>query len=271
MEPISGFCDAHCHLRGPGEAGAALAAARRAGVRAVAVWGTEPRDWIRPDGAAVPEGLVVRQGFGLHPWKLAAPLPAGWEVRLEEELRNDSALCVGECGLDFRPGMPPRELQLATLRVQWELARRNDRPISLHAVRARGALLERVRDWGPVRGQLHAFEGSPEIARELARAGFWFSVGPGLLRPSRPASAVRALFDALPRGRVMLETDSPEPGDLPAFAAGLAEALGMDVGELAASAARSLEAWLDGREGAWAFPPTNAERGSIRSRSRPAG
>ena len=46
----------------------------------------------------------------------------------------------------------------------------------------------------------------------------------------------------------MLETDSPEPGDLPAFAADLAEALGTDVGELAASAARSLEAWLDGRE-----------------------
>ena len=242
----AGLVDAHCHLPASAAdgAGAALAAARRAGVRAVAVWGTEPGDWIRPDPGAVPAGLVVRQGFGLHPWKLSGPLPAGWKERLEEELRNDPALGVGETGLDFRPGMAGRALQLEVLRVHWGLARKHDRPLSLHAVRAHGALLPLMREWGAVRAQVHGFEGSPELAPALCREGFFLSMGRGLLRPTRPDSFARALLAAVPRGRAMFETDSDGPAGLRAVVEGIASRSGIPFGELADDGARSARAFL---------------------------
>ena len=234
----AGLVDAHCHLPAPDGVGAALAAARRAGVRAVAVWGTEPGDWIRPDRTAVPEGIAVLPGFGLHPWRLSAPLPADWRERLEEELRNDPALGVGESGLDFRPGRADRSLQIEVLRVHWELARRFDRPLSLHAVRAHGALLPLMREWGAVRAQVHGFEGA------LCRAGFFLSFGRGLLRPSRPASFARAVLAAVPRGRAMFETDSDGPARLRAVVEGIASRAGVPAEELAADGARSARAFL---------------------------
>ena len=158
--------------------------------------------------------------------------------------RLDPALGVGETGLDFRPGMAGRALQLEVLRVHWGLARKHDRPLSLHAVRAHGALLPLMREWGAVRAQVHGFEGNPEIARALCREGFFLSMGRGLLRPTRPDSFARALLAAVPRGRAMFETDSDGPAGLRAVVEGIASRSGIPFGELADDGARSARAFL---------------------------
>ena len=217
-----------------------------AGVAVVADWAVGPEDWLGVGpGAdlsvtdytrdpAVRDCARVLRGWGFHPWRVGDTLPQDWVAHLEEGLCNDDRLMVGEVGLDLREGQPPLALQLEVLEPQWRLAQRYDRPLSLHGVRAAGELLRCFDQWGPVRAQLHAFAGSPELAREFARRGAWFCVGAGLLR--KRAEQVRLLWQALPTGRTMLETDSlglDRPASLPRLGARLAEPLGVAPAELA--------------------------------------
>jgi TatD DNase family protein len=267
--------DAHVHLNDAGfsKAGwsreALLREAFAAGVAVVADWAVGPEDWLSREGgdddgvAVVPHagsqhgGFSSSQGYapscirahclrgwGVHPWRAGDPLPTDWAAHLEDGLRKDDHLMVGEAGLDLREGQPPLNRQLEALEPQWRLAQHYDRPLSLHGVHAAGELLRCFDRWGPVRAQLHAFAGSPELAREFARRGAWFSVGVGLLR--KRAEQARLLWQALPPARTMLETDSfgsHRPAYLQDLGALLALHFGIEVAELAdrtSAAAREL-------------------------------
>lgn len=203
--------DAHAHLQDPrlgeGVAGLMVRAAE-AGVRHVVCCGTAPDDWDRVLGLAASHPPLIPM-LGLHPWKVAEA-PHGWAEQLEV-LATRHPVALGECGLDFgQEG--ERGAQEAALRFQLRLAKRLDRPVALHCVKAHGRLAELLREEGlPAAGGLiHAYSGSAEMARVFQDLGLHLSFAAGIARPgNRKASAV---VRAVRPDRLLVESDTPDQG-----------------------------------------------------------
>lgn len=186
-------CDAHTHL------GAIDPAADRSLCCA-----TRPADWPALAALATADPRIT-PAYGLHPW-YAAEAEGNWLAELENYLKAGPC-CAGEMGLDLARPAPG---QAEVFRAQLELARKYDRPAVIHCVRAWGKLLEILRAVRPGRFLLHAYGGSPELVKELAALGAYFSFGSELL--TRPGS--RAAHDTVPPDRLLYESDGrPGPHD----------------------------------------------------------
>lgn len=194
--------DFHCHIdlfQNPLDV---LAGVEARGVHVLAVT-TTPKAW-RGTRKLIGDRARVRIGLGLHPELV--PERHG-EVALFAHLLTE-ARYVGEIGLDGSPHMRGSfALQDATLRrMLGHCADFGGRVMSLHSRRAASGVLDAL-EANPDAGTpvMHWFSGT---GRELDRAislGCWFSVGPNMLNGIRG----RALAAAMPRDRVLTETDAP--------------------------------------------------------------
>ena len=205
--------DSHAHLDAsefdPDRA-EVLRHARDAGVGDVLVPAVTADGWPKlHELCAADAGL--HPAYGLHPCFLSRHADDDL-ARLEGWLDGHPAVAVGECGLDhFEPGLD-RARQLRLLQGHFELARRFDLPLVLHARHAFAQVIEALRVFGkPLRGVVHSFSGSLEQARELYRIGF--SVGIGGPATYERAQRLRRMVAALPAECLLLETDAPDqPG-----------------------------------------------------------
>lgn len=155
----------------------------------------------------------VYAAAGLHPEDCAG---AG-----EAELAAIRALCgrekvvaVGEVGLDYYwKENPPREFQQEIFRRQIELAIELDLPLIVHDREAHGDCLAIVREYPEAGGVFHCFSGSPEMAEELLRRGWYLGFdGPITYKNARRAPEVAAVT---PLERMVVETDSPYLSPVP--------------------------------------------------------
>jgi TatD DNase family protein len=253
--------DTHCHLDKPefdADRGAVLERARAAGVSEIVVPAIGPDGWAAL-AAWAPRTPGVHFGLGIHPQLLPELDPASDDrvvAQLEAALARGGAIGIGECGLDAKSAEPgagpwpaPLGRQVRILRAQLALARRHQLPVMLHCLRAHDALHALLRDEPPAAGGvLHSYSGSAEQVAGYAALGLWFSfAGPITYeRARKPAAAAQAV----PRDRLLLETDAPdqtprphrgrnEPGFLAATAVALAAAVGLSPPELDALTTRN--------------------------------
>lgn len=198
--------DAHCHLGFADDAASVAEQARSQGVM-LASMGAVPEDFESECETAAPyENVIV--GVGLHPWWAAGARDGN---RLEMLLAAiERTRIVGEVGLDFSGAFASaRDDQLAVFRaVASACAREGDKTLSVHAVRAAGAALDILEESGALRSctcVIHWFSGgSEELSRAIA-LGCSFSVGERMLATRRG----RAYARAIPKDRILLETDAP--------------------------------------------------------------
>ena len=161
----------------------------------------------------------VRVGAGLHPWWVEEG-PAG-EAAVERAVANAAASrYVGEVGLDFGPKhVATHGAQVAAFdRIVAACAAEGGKVLSIHAVRSAGTVLDVLERYGVLDGSaciLHWFSGTSDELQRAAKLGCFFSVGPHMLASKRG----RAYAQAIPRDRLLLETDEP-PEAGPAVPAG---------------------------------------------------
>lgn len=124
--------------------------------------------------------------------------------------RPDRLCAIGETGLDFvrSRDSDQRDHQVAVLRGHLDLARATGLPLTLHCVGAHGPMLEILLERATPPSVMHAYSGSAEHARRLARAGHYVSFAANLLRPN--ARKVIEAARAVPRERLLIETDAPD-------------------------------------------------------------
>ncbi len=236
--------DTHCHLDAAAfdaDREEVLDRARGAGVTDVVVPAVEPAGWERLLAfAAAHPG--VHAALGIHPQALPGIDPADDDrhlADLERLLGRGGAVAVGECGLDGPTAAngAPLDRQRAVMRGHLAIARRLGLPVLLHSFRVPDAMREDLeRDGLPGGGVLHSFSGSAEQVPALAALGLHFSfAGPVTYESARkPLDAARAV----PRDRLLLETDAPdqtphphrgsrnEPARLPLVRDAVARAIG---------------------------------------------
>ena len=143
---------------------------------------------------------------GVHP-EDALGLPDDWLEQVEAMTHHPKVKAVGEIGLDYYWQEVPRDLQKEVFRAQLALAQRLDMPVIVHDREAHADTLAIVREFPGVTGVFHCFSGSPEMARELLKMGWYLGFdGPVTYKNARRAPEVAAVT---PLDRMLIETDSP--------------------------------------------------------------
>lgn len=201
--------DAHCHLQAPElfpTLGNVVEHAVAADVDQMVCCGTSPSDWERVLAISKDFPQVIPM-LGIHPWFVTD----GWKTdfqRLETLLCEYPDAGLGETGLDFQSRFKNREVQEVCFAAHLDLARKLNRPVAVHCVRAWGRLLETLRVHPAPHIQLHAFGGSVELIAELTRMNCWFSFCGSVTNPH--AKRVRTAAEAVPAERLLIETDAPD-------------------------------------------------------------
>lgn len=243
------FVDSHCHLdfaAFDSDRDRVVARSRAAGVSQFVIPGVAVGQWQRcADLCASTSGIYF--AAGIHPWWLGESAPQDqWQDRvlptLEFMLARPACVAVGECGLDAAIDTP-MALQLQALDWHLALAREHCLPVILHCVKAHNPMLAALSRHPGVRGVVHAFSGSPELARQYWQKGFYLGVG-GVVTYPRAQKTRRALA-TVGSEALLLETDAPDmplsgqqgmrnsPEQLPLVAAELAQLRSQTVEDIA--------------------------------------
>ena len=207
--------DTHAHYddsRFDGDRDAVLAALPEAGVELV----LDPGCDLPSSRAAA--ALAERYGHvyaaaGIHPENCAGFQDADLAA-LRQLLAQPKVAAIGEIGLDYYwAENPPRDFQQMVFRKQLALAEELDLPVIVHDREAHGDSLSIIREFPAVTGVFHCFSGSPEMAEELLKLGWYLGFdGPVTYKNARRAPEVAAVT---PLNRMVAETDAPYMAPVP--------------------------------------------------------
>jgi TatD DNase family protein len=192
--------DAHCHLdQYPDPA----AIAREAQSRGVTIVGVTALPSHFAAGRSHARSLPnVRLALGLHP--LLAEQHEG-ELELFERLLPSTSY-VGEVGLDgSRHGRASYDTQVKTFRFVLACVRVTRKLLSVHSRGAEDHVLSLLEEFDVRPVVLHWYTGSSRAAEIAVRRGHFFSVNSAMIA----SRSGQRLLNALPRDRILTETDGP--------------------------------------------------------------
>lgn len=127
--------------------------------------------------------------------------------------KEEKVVAIGEIGLDFHYDFSPREEQIYAFRAQLELARELNLPVIVHDREAHGECLDIIRDFPEVKGVFHCYSGSPEMAKELVKMG-WYLGFTGAIT-FKNAKKAPEVISVTPNDRMLIETDCPYLAPVP--------------------------------------------------------
>ena len=128
--------------------------------------------------------------------------------KLEEAIKDERVLAVGEIGLDYFWDTSYNELQKACFIRQIELANKYNKPIITHVRDAHDDALELLLNHPPIKGGImHCYSGSLENAKKLEPLGFCFAFGGPLTYPDLEEG--RDIIENMPLSCILVETDCP--------------------------------------------------------------
>ncbi len=155
----------------------------------------------------------VYAAVGIHPEDCADFQDSDLE-ELRRLLTRPKVVAIGEIGLDYYwEENPPRDFQKEVFRKQLALAAELNLPVIVHDREAHGDSLDIIREFPTVTGVFHCFSGSPEMAAELVRRGWYIGFdGPVTYKNARRAPEVAAVVSL---ERMVVETDAPYMAPVP--------------------------------------------------------
>ena len=126
---------------------------------------------------------------------------------LVDFIKNNKVYAIGECGLDYYWDSTYKAEQKELLKLQCELAIKNDLPIIIHMREATKDTYDILKEYKGLRGVMHCYSGSYEMALEFIKLGFYISLGgPVTFKNAKEPKIVAA---NIPLDRLLIETDCP--------------------------------------------------------------
>ncbi len=181
------------------------------GVHKVIEIACNPADFDKAKSLADSYGCIYLN-FGIHPEYASAWADADLSF-LREYLKHPKCVALGEIGLDYYWEPYDKEAQIKLLHRQLDMAMELDIPVSLHIRDAYGDAMEVLRDYPGLKGVMHCFSGSAEIAERCVKMGLYVAFGGSLtFKNNKKAPAAAAV---VPPDRLLLETDCPYMAPVP--------------------------------------------------------
>ncbi|GLI68941.1 hypothetical protein VaNZ11_013370, partial [Volvox africanus] len=185
-----------------------------ANVRALVVTGT----CVRTSGAAAQLCDAQRDSCslfftaGVHPHnaKNCNETTLGELRRLAAHPR---CVAIGECGLDFNRNFSPPDVQEKWFEAQVLLAKELRRPLFMHC-RDAGEQFTNILSRHmplPAAAVVHCFTGTRQELDTFLQLGLYIGITGWICddRPERGGAELASLLAAIPRNRLMIETDAP--------------------------------------------------------------
>ena len=209
--------DSHCHLNDEKfeeDLSATIDRAKSAGVTRIVNFG----DRLATSSRVVElthefEGLFA--GVGIHPEEVYE-MQKKDDNRIIQFAEDSKVVAIGEIGLDYywEKDSDRRALQRQIFIHQLDLARQLHLPVCIHDRDAHGDTLEILKkEANGIRGVLHCFSGSLEMAREVWKLGFLIGVDGPLT--FKNAAKLPEVVREVPRELLLIETDSPYMAPVP--------------------------------------------------------
>jgi TatD DNase family protein len=208
--------DTHCHIDDPQYAedlDAFLQSQRADGVQAILVPGVE--------AATTQDVLDVCERYpdylfpalGLHPENVKED----WQQQLSiiksaVESSSHRLIAIGEIGLDYHWDTTFRQEQHEALREQLRWAEEYDLPVMIHSRDATEDTLNILREFPSIKGVMHCFSGSHEVAKQVVEMGYYLGIG-GVLTFKNCKLAEHLV--GIPLESLVLETDAPYMAPVP--------------------------------------------------------
>lgn len=194
---------------------------------------------------------MIMAAVGIHPHDAAQAKPADYD-QLAAWLEHPKVVANGEIGLDYYYDFSPRDIQQLVFVRQLDVARQCHKPVIIHDRDAHGDIMHVLKHEGKgLRGVLHCFSGSLEMAREVIKLGFYISIGGPLT--FKNAVKLKEIVQQVPLERILVETDCPyltphphrgkrnEPAYVRLVAAEIAALRGISVEDVAAQTTQNVE------------------------------
>ena len=229
--------DTHCHIDDPQYAenlDVFLQEQRRDGVEAILVPGVEAATTqdVLDVCAQYPDYLFP--ALGLHPenvkedWReqlavikaaVDRSLASTFRTLEQHEVRleplpspNPRLVAIGEIGLDYHWDTTFKQEQHEALREQMRWAEEYGLPVMIHSREATEDTLAILREFPSVRGVMHCFSGSHEVAKQVVQMGYYLGIG-GVLTFKNCKLAEHLV--GIPLESLVLETDAPYMAPVP--------------------------------------------------------
>lgn len=182
----------------------------------------------------------VYGAVGYHPTELDDVNEKDYEL-LESLLSNKKIVAIGEIGLDYHYPDTNKEKQKYAFRRQLELAEKHNIPVIVHSRDAIQDTFDIMSEYN-IKGVIHCFSGSVEMAKEFIKKGFLISVG-GIITFKNAKNIIEVIKN-IDLSYILLETDSPyltpepfrkeqnEPMYIPIIAIKIADILNVSIEEV---------------------------------------
>ena len=124
---------------------------------------------------------------------------------LEDLIKRDRVVAIGEIGLDYHYGKDDRDKQIELFRFQLDLAVKHNLPVVIHT---RDAFLDTyniLKEYN-LKGVIHCFSGSVDVAEKYLSLGYYLGIG-GVVTFKN--SKLKDVVKEIGLSSVVLETDSP--------------------------------------------------------------
>lgn len=152
--------------------------------------------------------------LGFHPQDVKEDWQEQWAI-IEKAIREhrDELVAIGEIGFDYYWDTTYKEAQREVLQRQLDLAKELNLPVMIHNREATEDTLkilklqiEDCRFAHPLRGVVHCFNGSKEVAKQILDLGMYLGIG-GVLTFKN--CKLFETLEVVPLDRIVLETDGP--------------------------------------------------------------
>ena len=226
--------DTHCHIDDPQYAeglDAFLAEQRQDGVECILVPGVDKTsikdvlevcdrypDYLFPALGLHPENVKEDWQEQLQVLKDAVDArmsnsPKGVPYPIAERpISERKLIAIGEIGLDYHWDTTFKEQQQEALREQMRWAEQYDLPVMIHSRDAAEDTLKILREFPNVKGVMHCFSGSHEVAEQVVKMGYYLGIG-GVITFKNCKLAEHLV--GIPLERLVLETDAPYMAPVP--------------------------------------------------------
>lgn len=154
----------------------------------------------------------IYAAVGVHPHETEQMTEQDLE-QLKDWLTQPKVVALGEIGLDYYYDHSPRQTQRYWFDRQLSLAEECKVPVIIHDRDAHGDTLELLQKHGHVRGVLHCYSGSVEMAQQLLNMGFYLGFGGSCT--FKNAKTLPQVIQMVPEDRFLIETDCPYLAPVP--------------------------------------------------------
>lgn len=151
------------------------------------------------------EGICFKHALGIYPGDVD-DVDEDLFNEYVKRMKEDECDAIGEIGLDYHWNKENKERQKEIFKRQLLLAKELDKPIIVHSRDAIQDTYDLMKEYR-VRGVMHCYSDSAEMAREFVKLGYYVSIaGPVTWKNAKePLRVIREV----PLDRLLIETDCP--------------------------------------------------------------